>query len=212
MSEMKDAAAADRIASVSYTFTEREFMAAHRAMRISRQPSYDSFTSRLGVIVAGHVMLLAAIEVLVLWLLGVEGDNGPIPGLVVVLGLAIGVYSAWALYSKIYCYRRHLQRLYQSYPLRDEKMFYQFTPLRFIFQHRFAQGSTDWSLIDRATELKDGFVIQQTAEGGDWIPKHALDESFGDVELSNLLRSKVKRFKVVDRAATLSEKPAKKMA
>jgi hypothetical protein len=189
--------------AVSFTYTEREFITAYRAVRIANEKSYDSAIMRLGVIVGGHVMLLAGIEVVVLWLLGTRGPNGPIPLGVGIFGAVLAIWSCYFLYIKVYGYRRHLRSLYRSFPLRDEKMTYQFTSLRFVFQHRLAQGSTDWNLVAKVTQLRDGFVVQVDRTGGDWIPSHALDEHFGEVELGNFLRSKVKRYHVVDRCAAL---------
>jgi len=78
--------------------------------------------------------------------------------------------------------------------------------LRFVFQHRLAQGSSDWILVDKVTELRDGFVIQAAESSGHWIPKHAFDESFAAIDIANRLRSRVNRFKVVNRFASLPEK------
>jgi hypothetical protein len=210
MREMKAAEATDRIVSVSFTYTEREFMAAYRGIRMARGRDYDSFIMRLPAIVLGHVFLFTGIAVVVMWLSGWEGPKGAIPWGAGLLNVATSSIAAWALYTKIYFYRRHLRSLYRRFDLRDEKVFYRFTPLSFILKHKRTAGSCDWGLVDSVTELRDGFVIRVSAASEDWIPKHAFEEPFEEIEISNLLRSKVMRFNVVDRVAALAEKPTDK--
>ena len=136
LNETDREAATEQMASASFAYTEREFIASYRAVRMANHASYDSFIGRLGVILFGHLFVLGAVEIVILWLNGAEGKNGPIPGFAVCLVVAMGVVGSWMLYSRIYCYRRYLRRLYQVFPLRDEKIHYQFTPLRISFQHR----------------------------------------------------------------------------
>jgi hypothetical protein len=200
----------NRTLSVSFTYTERDFIAAYRAIRMARNAEYDSAVMRLAVIVLGHIFLFCGIMIVGMWMSGFEGPSGKLPVEAVALNAAIAVICAWVLYSKIYGYRRQLRWLYETSDLRDEKVSYQFTPVSFIQNHSRARGRCDWSFVDSATELRDGFVIQASAANMEWIPKHALDPAFEDVELSNLLRSKVRAYKVVDRFAALPEKPARK--
>jgi hypothetical protein len=204
--------ATDRTVSVSFTYTEREFMAAYRGIRMARARDYDSFIMRLPAIVCGHVFLFTGIAVISMWLSGWEGPNGTIPWGAGLLNVATSSIAAWALYTKIYFYRRHLRALYRTFDLRDEKVFYQFTPLSFFLKHNRTEGSCDWGLVDSVTELRDGFVIRVSAASEDWVPKHAFEEPFEEIEVSNLLRSKVSRFSVVDRVAALADKPVEKSA
>jgi len=192
--------------SASFVYTEREFIAAYRGARIAQNESYDSFITRMGVIVGGHVMLLAGVAVLVLWLCGAKGANGPIPWGAAAFNVVVATISGLVLYYGIYGYRRRLRSLYRAFPLRDEKVHYQLTPLRFVSQHRLAQGSSDWSLVGTVTEFRDGFFIQTAAPSGEWIPNHAFDETLTAVDIANLLRSRVNRYKVVNRFASLPEK------
>jgi hypothetical protein len=207
---LRPAEHSDRTLSVSFTYTERDFVAAYRAIRMVQKPEYDSAIMRLAVIVLGHVFLFCGIMIVGMWMSGFEGPKGKLPLGVVAFNTAIAAFCAWLLYSKIYGYRRQLRWLYQNFDLRDEKVCYQFTPVRFIQTHKRAQGSCDWSFVDGATELRDGFVIQASDANTEWIPKHALNPAFEEVDLSNLLRSKVRNFKVVDRFAELPDKPALK--
>jgi hypothetical protein len=190
----------------SFIYTERDFIAVYRALRIATNPSYDTFITRLGVIFLGHVLLLAGIEVLVLWAYGAKGENGPIPWQAAAFSAGLAIAGGWVLYSRIYGYRRRLRAGYRAFPLRDEKVNYQFTPLRFAFQHRLAEGSSDWSVIPQVTEFRDGFLIHETPRSGHWVPKYAFGESFGEIDAANLLRSRVGRYRVIDRSAGLPEK------
>ena len=206
MNEMEAINAADRRVSVSFTYTEREFIAAYRAIRMAGRPEYDNFIMQLPVILFGHIFLFTSIATIVMWLSGWEGPRGTLPWGVGLLNVGTGSISAWALYTRVYFYRRHLRNLYRQFDLHDEKVFYQFTPLNFMLKHKRAEGSCDWNLVDSVTELRDGFVIRVSAASEDWIPKHAFEEPFDEIEISNLLPSKVMRFNVVDRVAALAEK------
>jgi hypothetical protein len=209
---MEATKATNRSVSVSFTYTEREFIAAYRGSRMASRQEYDTFIMRLPVIQFGHLFLFTSIAVIVMWLSGWEGPKGAIPWGAGLLNIATGSISVWALYTRVYFYRRHLRSLYRGFGLFDEKVFYQFTPSSFILKHKRAEGSCDWGLLESVTELRDGFVIRVSAASEDWVPKHAFEEPFEDVEISNFLRSKVMRFSVVDRVAALVEKPADKTA
>ncbi len=58
---MKTAELPPETGSGSFVYTEPEFIAAYRGTRIAQSESYDSFITRLGVIVGGHVMLMSGI-------------------------------------------------------------------------------------------------------------------------------------------------------
>ena len=122
----------------------------------------------------------------------------------------MGGLCAFALYRYVYFHRRHLRSRYRSFPLRDEKVLCTFTPLRYTIQQKLAQSSVDWSLIPKVTEFRDGFIIHYSAQAGNWIPKHALDGPFEDVEFAEFLRSRVKDYKFINRFAGLRKKAEKK--
>ncbi|MDR3619339.1 MAG: YcxB family protein [Paludisphaera borealis] len=193
------------LGSVSFLFTEQEFIAAYRAVRMAENRSYDSFISRLGVIVLGYVFLLGGIMVTIMWLLGMEGGNGPIPPLAALFNIAIAGVAGWALYSRIHGYRRRLKSMYRKLPIQGEKVHYQFTPLRIITEGKLAQGSVDWSVINRVLEFRDGFLLYWGTGSAGWIPNHALSDTFGVDDLAELFRAKVKKFVVIDRLAGLPE-------
>ena len=112
-----------------------------------------------------------------------------------------------ALYTKIYAYRKRLSLKYRADPLAGEKIFYEFTPLRMIVRDALSEGSEDWGFTRGVVELRDGFVLVPVGfQPGRWIPKHAFHESFGVDEAAVFFRSKVKRYKVIDRFAGLPEK------
>jgi hypothetical protein len=202
---LRPAENSDRTLSVSFTYTERDFIAAYRAIRMAQKPEYDGVIMRIAVIVIGHIFLFCGIAFVGMWLSGFEGPRGKLPFGAVALNAAIAAICAWVLYSNIYGYKRRLRWLYETSGLRDEKVSYQFTPVSLIRDRRCARDCCDWSFVDSVTELRDGFVIQASAANTEWIPKHALDPAFEEVDLSNLLRSKVLNFNVVDRFAALPE-------
>ena len=198
------------VRSVSFTYTEDEFIAAYRAIRMARFESYDSLIVRIGVAFVGHVLLLAGI--LVRGPLGLRRERRERAD-----SAGSGCFQrsrrrsmAVGLHNSIYFRRNRLRSLYRSFPLRDDKVLYGFTPLRFQFQHRLGQGSVDWSLIPKVAELKDGFVVQATMTDGEWIPRHAIDEPFGDVEVAEFLRSRVKAYRTINRFAGLSTRGSSK--
>jgi hypothetical protein len=204
-------AADEGIRSIGFLFTEDQFIAAYRAIRMTINESYDSPIMRLGVIIGGHVFLLGGICVLTLWATGARGQNGPIPLGAVIFNVIVAIVAAVVLCRTVYFYRRRLRSLYRSFPLRDEKVLYTLTPLRYSYQHRLAQGSVDWSLVPMVTELRDGFVIHTSTLEGHWIPRRAITEPLGDVEVANFLRSHVKKFKVINRFAGLARDTADKL-
>jgi hypothetical protein len=206
---MESNADTEDIQRVSFLFTEDEFIAAYRAIRMTINRAYDSWIMRLGIMIGGHIFLFASIVVWGLWLVGNKGENGPIPIPVLVFNAIIAAFCVFGLYRSVYFYRRHLRSLYRSFPLRDEKVLYTFTPLRYSYEHRQAQGSVDWRLVPKVTEFRDGFVIHTSGLDGHWIPKHALREPFGNVDLANLLRSRVTKYKPIDRSAALKKRERK---
>ena len=194
------------IGTLSFPFGEQEFIAAYRAGRIARYQSYDSFISRLGVMVFGYVFLFTGIMVTTMWLLGIEGNKGPIPPLAVVINLGIAGVAGSALYTKIHGYRSHLKSMYRKSGLSGGKVRYQFTPLRIISENDRSQGSTDWSIPKRALEFRDGFLIDWGAWAGSWIPKYVLTDAFSADDLAELFRAKINKYLVIDRTAGLPEK------
>lgn len=195
------------VGTASFLLTEEDFIASHRALKIVESPSHDIFLMRLCVIVFGHLFLLGSISATVAWLIGVEGANGPIPPGIAAMNLAFGIIAAWALYTKIYAYRKRLGSKYRASPLAGEKISYGFTPSRVIVRDALSEVGEDWGLTRSVVELRDGFVLIPVGfQPGRWIPKHAFQEPFGVDEAAALFRSKVKNYKVIDRFAGLPDR------
>lgn len=198
------AASSEILGSASYVFTEDEFIAACRAAGIARFRLYDTWVSRSGVMAFGYVFLLGGIAATVIWLTATEGADGPMPGAAVALLGVIAAIACWVLYRKIHFYRKGIAKAYRESPYRDGAFEYQFTPSRLIFRGRESEGSLDWSLAQKVAELRDGFDITWYPGGaGTFIPNHALRDPFGPDDLASLLRSKVKKYRVINRAAAL---------
>ena len=83
------------VGTASFLFTEEEFIAAYRALKIVEQPYYDTLIMRLCLIVFGHLIFLSSIAATIAWLIGTEGANGPIPPGIAAMNLGFGVIAAW---------------------------------------------------------------------------------------------------------------------
>lgn len=194
------------LGSVSYVCTEQELITASRALQMaSGKASVSGRVYSLAIFVGGIFLLSGGFDS-IRWFRGPKGMEAPLPGYVAITKLGIGIALACAVYSKNYFLRLWFKWIYRAFPLKGEKVVYQFTPLRLLYQHKLAQGSNDWSLITRSVEFRDGFFLMLQPRSGIWIPKHALSDSFGPEELEDLLRSKIKKYKVIDRFAALPEK------
>lgn len=191
------------LGSASLVFTEDEFIAAWRAGRIARSRFYDRRSSRLVLAMLGLVYLLAGAGVVVSWLAGTRWENEPVPGAGVVLFAGIAALGAWMLY-RLYSYRRRMSKAYRESPHRDDVFEYRFTPSRLIHHGRHSEGELDWSLAQEVAEPRDGFlIIWYPGTVGTFIPKHALLAPFASEDLANLLRSRVKKYRVIHRDAAL---------
>ena len=197
----------DVLVAASFVYTEEEYVAAHRALKMAGWPSYDTWASRLGVIFFGHLFLFVGIFVFFMWLTGMEGARGRVPLAAAVFNLAIALVAALVLCVRIYFYRWWLRCEYRGFALRDEKVLYQFTPSRLIFRNKLREGVCVWRLVDYAAEFRDGFIVGVGGREGEWIPKHVFDGPFGAVEAAELLQAKVEKYKVIDRFAGLQERP-----
>lgn len=199
-----EAASPEILGSASYAFTEEEFIASSRAAGIAQFRLYDTLASRSGVMVLGWVFVWGGIAAATMRLTGMEDADDPMPGVIVALLSVFAAFALWVLYRYIHFHRREFTKAYRKSPYRDSAFEYQFTPSRLIFRGRESEGSLDWSLAQRVAELRDGFlIIWYPGGGGTFIPNHALLAPFGPEDLANLLRSKVKKYRVINRAAAL---------
>jgi hypothetical protein len=188
---------------LAYTLDEAEFIAAYRAGRMASNPNYGSRVVGFGYGFIAHFFMVACLEIAVLMALGKKGANQePIPWFLLPATIVAAVISGYYLWSHVYCPGAYFKLLYRGYPLAGEKVVFTITSTRFAFRHKLAEVSTDWRLIPKVVELRDGFVLCVRGDP-QWIPRKALGDEFAEVDLADFLRVRVPRCQVIDRAAQL---------
>lgn len=193
--------------TVGYSLDESEFVAANRAAWLSQKRDAIASLAQLGMPFIAHLLLLAGILVFGCWLLGKQGSNGPIPWGAAAFNAALAAGCAYYLWDFVYFKNARLRRLFHKSPLAGEKIVYTLSPSRWAMRHKFAESRLHWTLVERVTELRDGFVIQ-VGGGVHWLPRHAVAGEFADVDIAEFLRSRVRDYRVIDRTACVSSKPA----
>jgi hypothetical protein len=189
--------------TIAFVYDEPEFIAASRAVRFA-QGKRDHLA---------HLFVLCMFALFLLYMpapsrakaAGKVVSNGPSPWMVAAFQVYFAAHCGYYLHNFVLFPRRRFHRLYRKFPLAGEKILYTLTSSRLAIQHKLAQSSTDWSLVRKVTELRDGFVIQLDS-GLNWIPRHAVGADFGDVPLAEFLRQRVKYYRVIDRTAGLPTK------
>lgn len=190
--------------TAAFSWTEQDFIGAHRAARLARDPGYDSLITRAGFLLFGHLFFVSGLLVLPAVFMRKKGDNAPIPLGAVFMMAGISLIAGFVLFTNWYGYRWLMRRAFRKSLLGgDLKSSYIFTPEYIQSENRLIEAKKKWEVVDRVIELRDGFVLV-IGGAAEWVPKHAFAEPFDDVEFANLAKSRVKKYQIVDRRAMLA--------
>lgn len=183
-----------------FRFTEAESTAAFRAKRIARRKDYDSWSSRIGNILAGHFLVLSGVV-----FLSHQIEDGVTSWALVGFALSWVALGAWIADNWLYGHRRRYRKIHRDHPWAGLDVTMTFTPDRLFTHSANMDGAIDWSAFARMVELRDGFFLEIQPLHGTWIPKHALRPPFDAAALASFLRPKARKYEVIDRRARPSE-------
>lgn len=189
---------------VSFSWTERDYVAASRAVPIIQRTGCISRMAQTGSFVFLHLLLLAGPFVALLYFSGARGSKDPITRDVVESGAVLSLIAACFLYANWYGVRGKLARAFLSSNLHTMKMSYKFDQQSIEVSSTSAESSSQsnfaWNLVDRFVEFRDGFLLL-TGPSGYWVPKSAFTEPFEEVELAELAKSRAKKYEFADKSA-----------
>lgn len=183
----------------SYQITEDETLAVARAARIAILPWYRSWPWAIAFFGFWHAMALYGI-----YLLLAPRAEGEPPNF---FGLPVAITSGYMLWKLLYGLDRQARAAFRKSPMAGDDYGLAFTPDRFIVHTRLADASLEWPFLRRVVELRDGFALVQTPKSAIWLPDHALAAPFDHRAAAELFRSKVPKYRVVNRSARRGPPP-----
>ena len=183
------------IGSGSYRLTEDEFVAANRAARMATAPWYRSWPWAIAFFGVWHAAMLIGLYLAFL-APRAEGEGFNVDGVILV------VASGWFLWLLLYGVDRRVRAAFLTFPTAGDEFALAFTADRYMGRTGLGDFSDDWSFLRRVVELRDGFVlVLKFPRGSTWLPDHALVAPFDHRAAADLFRSKVSKYRVVDRPA-----------
>jgi YcxB-like protein len=189
--------------TVSFSWTERDFVAVSRAWRLIQRPGPISRVAKTGCFLFLHLVVLVGIMTVYRAVSGDHARDLHITPLDIGIFSSLSLIAAYFLYANWYGVRRKLARAFRSSNLRNAKISYKFDqqwievshPAAPSYQERFA-----WRFVDRFVEFRDGFLFF-TSPTAYWLPKSAFTEPFEEIELAELAKSRVDKYEFVDKTA-----------
>ncbi|OJW20724.1 MAG: hypothetical protein BGO49_03885 [Planctomycetales bacterium 71-10] len=180
----------------SYRLTEDEFVVANRAARMAMAPWYRSRPWAIVFFGFWHATFLFGLYLAFL-VPRPAGDGFNVDG------VTLAVASGWFLWLLLYGVNRRIRAAFRTFPTAGDEIALAFTADRFIGRTSLGDSSDDWAFLRRVAELHDGFLlVLKIPNGSIWLPNHALAAPFDHQAAAELFRSKVPRYRVVDRAAS----------
>ena len=161
---------------VSFSWTERDYVAANRALPMIQRSGCISRVAQTGSILFFHLLLLAGPMVALLAISETRGNKAPITPLVVGFNVFLSLIAAYILYGTWYGVPGKLKRAFRASNWQNMKMSYKFDQQSIEVSSTSAesrsQSSFAWNLVDRFVEFRDGFLLL-IGPSGYWVPKSA---------------------------------------
>lgn len=184
----------------AYRLTADEFQVGARAV-LATEPWRRSWSWWFAFFGPWHAALAVGVWMLVAWARGVDGPFGPVDGGQAFAACAATFASALVLWLALYGLPWRIRRLYRTFLGAGEEYAFAFTPARWMLHTPMSDSSYDWEFLRDVFEFNDGFLFRlKTAPGGFWLPDHALVAPFGHRAAADLFRSKISKYRVVDRS------------
>ncbi|WP_165071414.1 YcxB family protein [Paludisphaera rhizosphaerae] len=196
-----DDARGDAVGSAWFWNDEGEFAASIRAQAIAINRVAGTWAFRSFVIAYGHFLILMGLLFITNWSADRPDQRWRLAQLVILaFGLVMTALGGWIVYVRFYGYRRRMRNVFRDAPAAGLHLHYTFTPARLVSHSDKSDASNDWSVFVSAVEVRDGYILISAHRRSTWIPKHALEPPFDVPAASAFLRSKIARYRVVDRA------------